>query len=81
MKRVRIVAPLLKPDQLQTLAQCELCNATFPRESINWKRKIRVLLDMDDDPDYFYYACYCPCSTCGSLGICDRQIFKRRKDQ
>jgi hypothetical protein len=81
MKQVKIVGKLLPLHELTATAQCDTCHSTFPRDALNWKPKVRVLLDNQEDPDHFVFASFINCPWCQSLGVCDRIMFKKRRDE
>ncbi len=83
MKTVSFVGPRLTQAELTKVAQCDTCHSLFPRASLDWTHKVPVLLDVDDDPDHFTFASYvnCPYEKCKSLGISDRILFKKRRDE
>ncbi len=82
MKRVLIVGGRrLNAAELVSHAQCEVCHSSYPRDKLNWQKKIQLLLDDDTDPEHYFYSGFISCPHCKTQSVSDCIVKKRRKSR
>lgn len=80
MKRVLIVGgKRLNSSELVNTAQCEVCHSCYTRDKLDWSKKITMLLDVDNDPEFVHYSGFIHCPHCKTLSVSDCIVTNKKR--